>query len=585
MMLHVHTFSNLLLVSSLMFILLPQRRLVTSTPFSAPVTSGYQISKDQAQPPQHLLLSSYSSLASSAPSSLSSTASAATSASPKSQKVAKTDPTSTPFSTPSQALTTTSRKRQNPTLRNSVDRVISSPRDKEKPSAGSNKEVGLVYPQTRDLKISPKPYSVEDDDEHNKSSPEPDDEDDDDDDDDDEDPSPEFSWPTFVIIVITIFIVLSNCAIIMVVAWTEAFSNFNKIFIYSLALADLLIGLFITPYSIFLSVYKTWIFGSEIFCNIEAYMFTTLISAKMYSLTWLNVDQYVAVRKPERYNSMMTPTRSLCWICFSWVVVISFCCPPLFSFEVKSSIFDEASYICLIDTKQQIAYVLTAGVLVCTPSMVATIVTGAYLFTKTFKKQIQFYEKMFVDLSTRPWNYHITFTMSVVFLGIWFPFSCVYTIKYFLDFEMNQNLLFVLCWLGISTGFSPFIVLFVMSPDFRRALTELIHLPEFCRGTANMAGLGSRRIETGDNPTTHYTYFPPVSSKPTTDINISSSSKSATKDAGDKRKQSRQSSLRSSPPAYYEASTSSSTSSLPYVDALGSGAQYRGSSSKSPTPV
>ena len=72
--------------------------------------------------------------------------------------------------------------------------------------------------------------------------------------------SPEFTWQTFVIIVITILIVLSNCAIIMVVAWTEAFSNFNKIFIYSLALADLLIGLSITPYSIFLSVYRTWVF-------------------------------------------------------------------------------------------------------------------------------------------------------------------------------------------------------------------------------------------------------------------------------------------------------------------------------------
>ena len=91
-------------------------------------------------------------------------------------------------------------------------------------------------------------------------------------DDESEDSSPEFSWQTFVIIVITILIVLSNCAIIMVVAWTEAFSNFNKIFIYSLALADLLIGLFITPYSIFLSVYRSWVFERYVVVLVDVFV-------------------------------------------------------------------------------------------------------------------------------------------------------------------------------------------------------------------------------------------------------------------------------------------------------------------------
>lgn len=71
------------------------------------------------------------------------------------------------------------------------------------------------------------------------------------------------------------------------------------------------------------------------FCSVEAYAYTVLIMAKMYSLTWLNVDHYVAVRKPERYDMMMSSTRSLCWISFSWMVAISYCCPLLFSFEVR----------------------------------------------------------------------------------------------------------------------------------------------------------------------------------------------------------------------------------------------------------
>lgn len=72
--------------------------------------------------------------------------------------------------------------------------------------------------------------------------------------------NPEFTFRTFVTIFVTLTIVLSNCAILMVTSWTDAFSNFNKTFIYSLTLADLLIGLFITPYSVFLSVYNRWIY-------------------------------------------------------------------------------------------------------------------------------------------------------------------------------------------------------------------------------------------------------------------------------------------------------------------------------------
>ncbi|CAL1529648.1 unnamed protein product, partial [Lymnaea stagnalis] len=197
----------------------------------------------------------------------------------------------------------------------------------------------------------------------------------------------------------------------MVASWTEAFSNFNKTFIYSLTLADLLIGLFITPYSIFLSVYKRWVYTSDMFCSVEAYVFTTLMTAKLYSLTWLNVDHYVAVRKPERYNVMMSPTRSLCWIVFSWIVAVSFCCPPLFSFQ--SAVFNKATSICMIDTKQQVAYMLTAGVLVSIPSLFAMAITSAYLFTKSFKKRIQFYEKVYVELSSRPRNYYITCIMCL----------------------------------------------------------------------------------------------------------------------------------------------------------------------------
>lgn len=55
----------------------------------------------------------------------------------------------------------------------------------------------------------------------------------------------------------------------------------------------------------------------------------------MICMTYMNVDHYVAVRKPDRYGVMMSFNRSLCWIVLTWIIATSFCCPPLFSMQVS----------------------------------------------------------------------------------------------------------------------------------------------------------------------------------------------------------------------------------------------------------
>ncbi|BFZ20448.1 hypothetical protein BsWGS_23486 [Bradybaena similaris] len=214
------------------------------------------------------------------------------------------------------------------------------------------------------------------------------------------------------------------------------------------------------------------------FCSVGAYAYTVLIMAKMYSLTWLSVDHYVAVRKPQRYDVMMSSTRSLCWISFSWMVAISYCCPLLFSFE--SATFSESTFVCMVDSTQKIAYTLTAWALASLPSVMALAVTNAYLFTKSFKRRIQFYEKVFVDLSSRPRNYHITFVMCALFAFVWIPFLVVFLVKEISEANVSHKLQFYFFWLGVSSSFGQFFVLLLMSGNFRHALWDLCQFPGFC---------------------------------------------------------------------------------------------------------
>lgn len=110
----------------------------------------------------------------------------------------------------------------------------------------------------------------------------------------------------------------------------------------------------------------------------------------MISMAYLIVDHYVAVRKPDRYGTMMSFNRSLCWMVLTWVVALSFCCPPLFS--IQKAFYYKQAFICIIDSHYQRAYFMTVMLLVTMPTMISVLITSRYLFTEAFKDQKRFYQ-------------------------------------------------------------------------------------------------------------------------------------------------------------------------------------------------
>ena len=127
-------------------------------------------------------------------------------------------------------------------------------------------------------------------------------------------------------IIMLILTVATNTITLLVMAWTDYLRNINRVYMYSATIADLCIGLFIMPFAIYcLVIYEYGYLGVDSkLCHIQAYVTIVFFVSGLYSLCWMNVDHYVAVRKPERYKVMMSPPRSLCWIGFGWIISISF---------------------------------------------------------------------------------------------------------------------------------------------------------------------------------------------------------------------------------------------------------------------
>ena len=226
-----------------------------------------------------------------------------------------------------------------------------------------------------------------------------------------------FTFESFLILVITLSILASNSLTLLVTLQTDVLSFINKYFLVSLTLADIFIGVFITPFSFWTSMFGDWIYGDN-FCHLQAYLAAIFWIASVYSLMWLSIDHYVAIRKPDRYESLLTPMRCLCWLVFVWVAALSFCGPPLFGVS-RARYYPEA-HLCIIDWSNQKAYFVTAGVIIMLPPVIALTFSNLYIFTHKYQEKKAVYEKC-SDSNLRPDHYFMSFVLGLVYLGSWFP--------------------------------------------------------------------------------------------------------------------------------------------------------------------
>jgi len=186
---------------------------------------------------------------------------------------------------------------------------------------------------------------------------------------------------TIVTLSMTVLIIAANLLILVMLCTTDMLALLNKHFFVSLTVADLCVGLLVTPFSVWTTVFDRWIYG-ERFCHVEAYVTAILYVASVHSLAWLSVDQYVALRKPDRHASIMTSTRSGCWVAFVWTTAVGFCVSPLFG--ASTARYYAEAYVCVIDWSSQTAYFITVAVLLVVPPLVALSFANVYIFTATY---------------------------------------------------------------------------------------------------------------------------------------------------------------------------------------------------------
>ena len=142
-----------------------------------------------------------------------------------------------------------------------------------------------------------------------------------------------YSWQhiilsSIVVTVIMLVIVLGNTLVIAAVATDRNLKGVQNWFITSLAVSDLLVGLFIMPLSLANELMGYWIFG-DVLCELWLAIDVLLCTASILNLCLISLDRYWSVTRAVSYVKTRTKKRAIVMIAIVWLMSMIICLPPL----------------------------------------------------------------------------------------------------------------------------------------------------------------------------------------------------------------------------------------------------------------
>lgn len=137
------------------------------------------------------------------------------------------------------------------------------------------------------------------------------------------------TWSTefvTILVIVNIFadfcIVVGNSMVLLVIVRHKRMRTRTNLFLANLAVADLLVGLVVVPFTITTLIEQAWIFGHTI-CLLNGWMNSFCLIASFHTLMYISVHKYFSIVSPLREPLTLKYILAMMAAAWLWAAVCS----------------------------------------------------------------------------------------------------------------------------------------------------------------------------------------------------------------------------------------------------------------------
>ncbi|XP_033628808.1 trace amine-associated receptor 13c-like [Asterias rubens] len=172
---------------------------------------------------------------------------------------------------------------------------------------------------------------------------------------------------------VSLLVISGNSLCLVCLRKSQAFGGTTRVFMTSLTIADLMMGVFICVPSSTYATISGWVLGYPT-CLVTAHLNFYLVTMSVLSLLLVSLNRFISVVRPFWYQTI-TPSQATVTVVVSWVMALVFSLVVLFTGGINVC-FDAMLNICIPLSAQK-----ELGISISTVTSFVVVIVVSYLLT------------------------------------------------------------------------------------------------------------------------------------------------------------------------------------------------------------